>query len=92
MYNDVTMNVDMGDARSGERWDLRVERSAFMLVGVGARIEEGRDVRQCDAKRDIESPVESGKSDALEMAVWIVVSYSSRKQWYISKERKRTRY
>jgi hypothetical protein len=86
------MNVDMGDARSGERWDLRVERSAFMLVGVGARIEEERDVRQCDAKSDIESPVESGKSDALDMAVWIVVSYSSRKQWIISKERKRTRY
>jgi hypothetical protein len=78
LYNDVVINADIGDARSGERWCLKVERSAFMLTGVGMSKDEGREVRVCDPKSDIDSAVESGKSDEVEMAVWIVVSYQGR--------------
>lgn len=74
LYAEVVINVESGDARSGERCHLKVESSAFMFMGVEAREEGGRAHMLCDIRSDIDSAVEEGKREDEAMAAWIVVS------------------
>ena len=69
LYSDVVIKVDRDDARSGERCNLKVESSAFMFAGLGVREEGGREAKLCDIRSDIDSAVDSGKSDDEEIAV-----------------------
>lgn len=74
LYAEVVMNVESGDASRGDRWDCKLASSDLMFSGVGLREEEGRAIKVCDTRSDIDGAVESGKRDEEEMAVWIVVS------------------